>query len=333
MLLCLSLITISAAAAPSNVLVYVTGVTEGSPSYEQMVEGAEDFASEKEDITLKIYEAGFNQAEWESQLIDLLASNHYDYVVSSNPSLTDICSNAASLFPDVKFILTDAWLEGNPQVKTYLFNQYEQSYILGYLAGLVTISDMKYANPEKKIGFITAQEYPLLNNHMVPGFLAGAQQVDPDITVDFRVIGNWYDANKTAELGSSMIASGVDVFAVIAGGAAQGLFQTVEKEGAYIVFHNDNEYEAAPGLVVGCGMMGQRQLIKDALSKAFAGEMDYGTAEIVGVSNGYMDFIDDDPLYDASLPEDIRDRFGAFLSDIRSGKIVLELPPLNQSEE
>ncbi|HEB09960.1 MAG TPA: BMP family ABC transporter substrate-binding protein, partial [Spirochaetales bacterium] len=37
--------------------------------------------------------------------------------------------------------------------------------------------------------------------------------------MDFRVIGNWYDANKAADLANSMIDSGVDVIATIAGGA------------------------------------------------------------------------------------------------------------------
>ncbi|MDD2232542.1 MAG: BMP family ABC transporter substrate-binding protein [Sphaerochaetaceae bacterium] len=312
-----------------SVLVYVTGVTAGSPSYELMVQGAQDFAADNPDAQLKIYESGYNQAEWESQLSDLVSSGKYDIVVSSNPALTDICASVAEKFPNQKFIITDAYLSGNPQIRTYLFNQYEQSMILGYLAGLITTSDMQYANPAKKIGFIAAQEYPLLNKHLVPGFLAGAQLVDPEITVDFRVIGNWYDAAKCGELASSMMASGCDVFATIAGGADTGLFKAAKTNGAYVVYHNIDAYSTAPGIIVGCGKMGQRELVRKALQEDHDGKTAYGEASIVGVAEGYVDFIDTDPLYGTGLSQDVRSRFDAWLADFRAGKIKYELPSLD----
>jgi simple sugar transport system substrate-binding protein len=213
-----------------SVLVYITGVTAGSPSYEMMAEGALEFAGEHGNVTVRVYEAGFNQAEWEEQLTSLVADGGYDLVLGSNPSLPEICANVGKQFPEQKFAITDSYYEGNPRISTWLYNQYEQSLYLGYLAGLVTTSGMPRANSAKKIGFIAAQEYPLLTRHMVPGFLEGARRVDPEITLDFRVIGNWYDANKAADLASGMIDSGVDVFTSIAGGAAQGLIRTIREK-------------------------------------------------------------------------------------------------------
>lgn len=315
--------------ADRSILVYVTGITAGSASYELMVAGAEDFVAEHPEVSLKVYEAGYNQAEWQTQLTDLVATGLYSVVVCSNPAMTDICSIVSDRFPKQEFIITDAYLDGVPRIKTYLFNQYEQSLFLGYLAGLVTTSDMPDANPAKRIGFIAAQEYPLLNNHMVPGFLDGARMVDPEIDIDFRVIGNWYDAAKCGELASSMISGGVDVFAVIAGGADTGLITVAKSKGAYIVYHNINNYAAAPGIIIGCGDMGQRKLVYDALCRWADGTIGFGEAEIVGISDGYMDFIDTDPLFTGGLPEDIRTRFESFMADLRAGKIEYEIPPLN----
>ena len=188
-----------------SILVFIPGVTAGSPPYETMAAGANEFAQTYENITVKVYEAGFNQAQWEEQLTSLVATGEYDIVLSTNPSLPEICEKVGKKFPDQKFIITDAFLEGNNQIRTYLYNQYEQSLYLGYLAGLVTTSDMPYANGDLKIGFIASQEYPLLNNHMIPGFLEGARMINKDIELDFRVIGNWYDANKASDLAVSMI--------------------------------------------------------------------------------------------------------------------------------
>ncbi len=319
----------AAPTTPSlSILVYITGVTAGSPPYTALAEGATEFASEHQGVTVKVYEAGFNQAEWEEQLTSLVATGEYDLVVGSNPSLPEICASIGKKFPKQKFVITDAFLEGDPQIRTYLYNQYEQSLFLGYLAALVTTSDMTHANKALKIGFIAAQEYPLLNKHMVPGFLDGARMVNPQIEVDFRVIGNWFDANKAADLAASMKNAGVDVFAAIAGGAAQGLFKVAKEQGAYIVFHNTNEYKSAPGFVVGCGSMEQKKLTKEILRDALNGTIEYGKASIVGAQEGYLGFIAEDEAYSNNLPIEIRVAFDAFMEDIYQGKVPYTLPAL-----
>jgi simple sugar transport system substrate-binding protein len=311
-----------------SVLVYITGMLAGSPPYELLAAGAESFAAAHEGVRVKVYEAGFNQAEWEEQLSSLVASGGYDVVLGSNPSLPEICANVGKKFPNQKFVITDAAYEGNPQISTYLYNQYEQSLYLGYLAGLITVSNMPHANPAGRLGFIAAQEYPLLNNHIVPGFLAGAKMADPGVTLDFRVIGNWYDANKAAELAESMIGAGVDVFAVIAGGAARGLIKTAAERGAYIVYHNTNEYSAAPGVILGCGLMEQKKLAEEILADVLAGKIQYGASRTVGAADGYLDFITGDPGYAEYVPPEIQAKFNSFLADIKAGRINYTLPPL-----
>lgn len=311
-----------------SILVYITGVVAGSPPYQALSDGANAAALLYDNLKVKIYEAGFNQASWEEALTSLVATGEYDVVLGSNPSLPEIAARVGKKFPNQKFIITDAYLEGNNQIRTYMYNQYEQSLYLGYLAGLVTTSNMKDANEKLKIGLIAAQEYPLLTKHMIPGFLDGARMVNKDIELDFRVIGNWFDANKAAELASSMIAGGVDVFAVIAGGASQGLFKVATRDGAYIVFHNTNEYNAAPGRVVGSGSMEQEKLVAEILDDVVQGSVEYGKGSVVGLKEGYLGFFFDDPLYESSLPEDMRDNFEAFMDKLAQGAISYTLPSL-----
>jgi simple sugar transport system substrate-binding protein len=312
-----------------SVLVYITGMLAGSPTYQLMADGANDFAAENPGLTVKVYEAGFNQAEWEEQLTSLVASGEYDLVIGSNPSLPEICASVAAKFPSQKFVITDAELAGNPQIRTYLFNQYEQSLYLGYLAGLITTStELSHANPAKLIGFIAAQEYPLLSKHIVPGFLDGARRADPEISLDYRVIGNWSDANKAGELARSMIAAGVDVFGSIAGGASVGMTRAEEELGAYEVFYNNDAYATAPGVILGCGIVRQKELTEEILAHALAGTIEYGTATTVGVKDGYLDFQSDNPDYLQYVPEDIRTKMSAFLSGLKDGSVTYTLPPL-----
>ena len=311
-----------------SVLVFITGVTAGSPTYEMLVAGALEFAEENDNITVRVYETGFNQAEWEEQLLALVASGRYDLVLGSNPALPEISVNVSRLFPSQKFIITDAYYSGNPQISTWFYNQYEQAFFLGYLAGLVATSNMPHANEAKRIGFIAAQEFPKLNRHMVPGFLDGARLVDPEIELDYRVIGNWFDASKAAELTTSMIRAGVGVFTSVAGGASQGLFRAIQEHGAYAVGFNTNEYYRAPGFIIGSGIMEQKKLVKEILAEVLAGEVQFGTAKTVGVKEGYLNFICDDPGYRDHLPVEIQERFDSFMDDFRAGLIEYTIPPL-----
>jgi len=296
-----------------SVLVYITGVIAGSPTYELMAEGALEFAKNNPEVTVKIYEAGMNQAQWEQQLAEMISGGGYDIVIGSNPSLPEICANTAKMFPNQKFIITDAEYKGHPQIRTYNYNQYDQSLLLGYLAGLVTISDMPHANSQKKTGFIAAQEYPLLTRQMIPGFLEGAKLADPEIELDVRITGSWADANKAAELASAMMSSGVDVFTAIAGGAAQGLIKTAVEKGAYIVWYNTNAYHLAPGIIIGCGIMEQKKLVMEILSDVLADKMEYGISQTIGIKEGYLGFIFDDPSYQ-NLPKNIRDSLSRFMA-------------------
>ncbi|MDR0322078.1 MAG: BMP family ABC transporter substrate-binding protein [Treponema sp.] len=299
-----------------SVLVFVTGFIAGSPPYEMMTEGALEFAQEHPNVKVKVYEAGINQAEWEAQLGEMVASGEYDVVIGSNPSLPEICVNILALFPNQKFIILDAYYEGNPQIRTYNYNQYEQSKVLGFLAGLITTSDMRYSNSQKRVGFIAAQEYPLLTREMIPGFLEGARLADSQIALDVRIIGSWADASKAAELASAMMAGGVDVFTAIAGSAAQGLIRVASERGAYIVWYNTNAYNLAPGVIVGCGIMEQKKLVMEILGDLIEGKIEYGTAQTIGIKEGYLGFAFDAPGYLESLPPDIRERFETYYNGL-----------------
>ena len=301
-----------------SVLVFITGIIAGSPTYEMLAEGALEFAQMNPHVQIKIYEAGRNQSLWEQQLAEMVSTGEYDIVLGSNPSLPEICVNVARMFPDQEFIITDAYHEGHPQIRTFLFNQYEQSVLLGYLAGLITTSEMKNINDKKRIGFIAAQEYPLLTMHKIPGFIEGARYADPDIELDFRVIGNWFDANKAAELASAMIDTGVNVFSVNAGDASQGLIKTAGERGAYIVWYNSNAYNLAPGVIVGCGIMEQKKLVKEILNDVLENKIQYGISQTLGVREGYLGFIFDDPGYKENIPLDIQEKFEAFYKGFRT---------------
>ena len=315
-------------AEPFKLAVIVPGVTAGSAIYEQLVAGAQKAIDEYPNASMKVVELGFNQAEWAEKMTSLVATGMYDVVISSNPSMPWVSMDLAAQFPDQKFIFVDAFIDGHPQMASYLYNQVEQSYMLGYLAGLITTSNMKGANEDLKIGIVVAQEYPVLNKMMVPGFLQGAQAVNSGITLDYRVVGNWYDANKAAELTKSMIDSGVDAIGVIAGGAAPGVFDAAGERDKYVLYWDDNAYGKAPGVVAGCGALHQAKLVYEVVVDAINGKIEYGTGKKLSTKDGYIELITDDPNFISTVPADLREELQTVIDSIVSGSLVLEVPEL-----
>ncbi len=315
-------------AEPFKLAVVVPGVTAGSPLYEQLVEGAQKAVDEYPNASMKVVELGFNQAEWAEKMTSIVATSMYDVVITSNPSMPFVCMDLAAQFPEQKFIFVDAFIEGHPQMASFLYNQVEQSYMLGYLAGLITTSKMPGANADLKIGVVVAQEYPALNKMMVPGFEQGAKAVNPGITLDYRVVGNWYDANKAGELAKSMVDSGVDVIGVICGGAAPGVFEVCKERNKYVMYWDDNSYSKAPGIIAGCGALHQTKLVYEVVSDAINGMVDYGTGTKLYSRDGYIEFVSDDPNYISLIPEDIKAKQKEVVDSIMSGKLKLEIPQL-----
>jgi simple sugar transport system substrate-binding protein len=314
-------------AAPLNVAVFIPGVVAGSPTYEQIVAAADKMAAAGS-ITSKVVEGGFNQADWPEKVTSLAATGSYDLILTTNPSMPGICADVAKDFPSQKFAVVDGMLAGNAQIYTLLYNQVEQGYFAGYLAGLVTKSTMKGANKDLKVGAIVAQEYPALTVEMIPGYTQGFKAIDSKITLDYRIVGNWYDATKGADLANSMFDSGVDVILCIAGGAGQGVIKAAQDRGKYVIYFDADLYSLAPNTIVGCATLDQARATTEVLKKAIAGSLPYGTADIVATKDGYVDFADKNPLYTKAVTKDVLDKMAVMLKQFRTGAKSLPVPKM-----
>jgi riboflavin transport system substrate-binding protein len=309
-----------------SLAVFVPGVAAGSPIYEQMVSGARQAAAEFPGLSLKVVEGGFNQADWPERVTALAAAGNYDYILTSNPSLPSICAEVGRSFPKQKFICMDGYLPGNPLIYTLMYNQVEQGYMAGFFAGLVTKSRMKGATADLKVGVIVAQEYPALTRQILPGFRQGCAAVDPKIAVDYRVIGNWFDAGRGADLANSMMDGGVDIILSIAGGAGQGVVKAAQQRGRYVEYFDSSEYRLAPGTIIGCATLAQERAVRETVRKAVQGTLPLGSAEVVDAKGGYVAFDEADPLYLQNVDAAVRARMAEEVKKLATGALDLPVP-------
>jgi riboflavin transport system substrate-binding protein len=309
---------------PFSIAVFVPGVLAGSPTYEMMDKGVRTAAANK-GATVKTVEGGFNQAEWAEQVTALAAEKTYDLIVTSNPSMPEICRKIQEYYPEQDFLNLEGSGIIDDQVSTFFFNHKELAFLLGNFAGFLTDSRMKSDNEVVKVGLIAGQEYPEMNNYIKPGFEMGFKNVNSNIDLDFRIIGNWYDASKASELAADMYANGADIILTIAGGANQGVLTAAKNAGKFVLWYDSNGYAIEQGVVIGSGIIREDRAAEEMVTKAIEGTLKRGTSISAGVYEGYVDFIDDDANYQKYVAISIREKMDKLLDDMRSGKIKLPI--------
>lgn len=311
------------AVKKTTVAVFVPGIAADSPTYSKLVKGVtlavEEFnntKTEDEKVDVTVLEAGTNQAEWSNKLTSLASTGKYDVIISSNPSLPELCVPLTEQFPKQKFILLDSELDGNTNISCLSYNQKDEAYLTGYIAGLMSTS--------KKIGLIAAQEYPVMNNVLLPYYTKGAQDADSSVTIDFRIVGNWYDGTKGAELANAMYVAGVDVILPICGGASQGVIASAKENNFYLTWFDENGFDKAPGKIISSCYAKQDTVAKEMTLEFLNGNTEWGKTKYAGFTDGYFEFVEDDPNYINTVPEEIRNKMHILVKGITEGTIVIE---------
>lgn len=310
--------TAQAPAGPASVAVFIPGTLQGSPTYELLDKGVRQAVAEVAGTTVKTIEGGFNQAQWGEQIATLAASGEYRYIVTSNPAMPEIAAKAALAYPNQKFIILEAW-STNPSYATLTYNHREMAYLHGVLGGLIAADKKAPA----LLGLVAGQEYPDMNKVILPGFEEGLKSVSPEGNVEFRVVGNWYDAAKGSELAKGLFDQGAAVILPIAGGANQGVVTAAKAAGKAVLWYDIDGYAVEPGVVVGSGSILQDKAAYEMVKKALAGSLEYGKPQVVGAVEGYIDYLTAADAYKTAVPETVRSRFEAVVADLKSGKISL----------
>lgn len=310
---------------PISVAVFVPGIVKGNPTYELLVDGVQDakthLQKKGKKITVKVVEGGVNQGEWQNGLTALALSKKYDLIISSNPSLPALAEKVLQAAPQQKFLLLDGYLARNTQIKTVGFNQYEQGYLNGYFAALISSSAMKHANKEYKIGLLAGQEYPVMNEKIKKGYLDGAQAVNKQFELDFRVLGNWFDAAKASELAASMIKNKADVILTICGGGNAGVVAAAREHGAYVMWFDRAGYGYGKDIVVGSTEISQKAACTDAVIAFAEGKLEFGVPVELGIKDGAVGFAFEG--VPTAVPKEIIQKIQQLIQDVKSGAVTL----------
>jgi len=223
-----------------------------------------------------------------------------------NPFMID----AAKKYPKVEFRHpTSLWKEGrDPGNAGGYFCYLDQGhYVNGIAAGLSTKSN--------KIGYIAAKPIPLVLRN-VNSFMLGARKVNPDVTVQLIVTGDWSLPVREAEAANALVDAGCDIIACHID-SPKVVIETAEKRGVKSCGHNANQADLAPkGFITGA------ELKWETIYKSFAGMIAKGEKLPNMVIGGYdKDMVVSSP-FGAGVSDAGRNAAMAAIADLKAGKPI-----------
>ncbi len=173
------------------------------------------------------------ESDYETNL-DTLAEQGVDLIVAVGISMEASVKKAAPKHPNIKFALVDANVD-SANVRGLTFKEEDGSFLVGYLAGLMTKSN--------KVGFVGGQEIPLIKKFEA-GYAAGVKTANPAIEVlPAKYTGSWNDADLGKQSAKTLYSQGADIIYHASGGCGRGVFEAAKEENKYAIgVDSDQDY-------------------------------------------------------------------------------------------
>ena len=329
--------TLSATAqdAPLRVT-YVVNGTLGDKSFIDSAQRGLDQAAEAFGIQVNTIELGFDAANWETGLNDMMADvDNYDVLIAGSFSMLDYMAARAHLYPDKVFFFYDApmpydnkdiCVDGCKNVYSITYAQNEGSFLAGVYAAAMTLTDLEGMNAAPIIGAVGGQDIPVINDFIV-GYEQGACLVNPDSQVLVQYAGGWNDPAKGKEITLAMYDQGADIVFQIAGGTGVGVFEAAEEQGRYAIGVDsdqatiilDTDPEQAQRILTSMMKNVDKSLYR-AFDLYLKGELPIGSAEALGIAEGGVGLAYND-IYFENTPQAIQDLIAAVEKAVVEGQI------------
>ena len=246
--------------------------------------------------------------------VDKFVKRGYNIIMASAFGYSDALKELAEKYPDVAFVNAAGTTNNGKNLMSYYGRTYESQYLCGMVAGAMTKTG--------KIGFVAAVPIGLVN-WTVNGYLMGARQMNPNVTLTVVYTGGWYDPVKERAAAEALAEKGIDVIGqhvdtptpqIVAG-----------EKGIYSTGHHRDMSEFSKSSVCSSVWVWDRFLtptVKQIVSGKWE-PSEYGAFEGLGSMTDIA--LTDD------VPEDIAKKVMAERQAIIDGKNIWEGPIVDQS--
>ena len=163
---------------------------------------AAEAAQKRGDITY-VYSENTSNNDYERVMREYCEAGH-KLIIGEAFAVEQAARAVAADYPDVAFLLGSSFKPQEDYPNFAVFDNYIQdaSYLSGIVAGAMTKS--------KNIGMVGGYPIPEVNR-LMHAFMAGAKEMQPDITFQVAFIGSWFDPPKAKETAFAQIEAGADL--------------------------------------------------------------------------------------------------------------------------
>lgn len=271
---------------------------------------------------------GSDRAEGLAQL----AEAGYNPVIAVGFNYDEVIADVAADYPDTTFAQVDGSVtlfDGSSKgdnVTGLLFAEEQGSF----LAGVAAATKSETGN----IGFVGGVESPLIEKFEA-GYVAGAQAVNPDVTVQVQYISpagdfsGFSDPARGKIVAQGMYQAGADIVFHAAGGSGQGVFEAAAEAGARAIGVDSDQYETVGDPALQAVIMTSMLKRVDNAVEAFITDYSDGTVE------GGTDIVNDLSTegvglsYSGGFIDDIQATIDDYSQRIVDGEITVPTTPSN----
>ena len=176
--------------------------------------------------------------------IETFIDEEYDLIISVGYMLADATKAAAEANPDSRFaIIDDATIELD-NVTCLMFKQEQASYLVGYVAGLMTETN--------NIGLVIGMANENMNQFGY-GYCAGAMDANPDITIQQFNANSFADSATGKTNANTAITNGADIVFHAAGATGLGVIEACQEAGIHAIGVDSDQSSIAPDTIIKIG--------------------------------------------------------------------------------
>ena len=177
--------------------------------------------------------------------IETFMDEDCDLIICVGYMIADATKAAAEANPDQKFAIIDDSTIDLDNVECLMFKQEQASYLVGYVAGLMTETNT--------VGIELGMASDAM--HLFGyGYVAGAMDANPDITV-LQSNANSFASTETGKTdANTMITNGADIIFHAAGGTGLGVIDACQEAGIKAIGVDSDQHAVAEGTVITSAM-------------------------------------------------------------------------------
>lgn len=238
----------------------------------------------------------------------------YDLIVGEIFGAEAEAREVVADYPNVAFLMGSSFKEDPALPNLSVFDNYIQdaSYLSGIIAGAMSETG--------NIGMVGGFPIPEVNR-LMHAFIAGAKEMNPDLTVQVSFIGSWFDPPKAKETAFAMIENGADMLYA----ERFGVSDAAKEKGILAIGNVIDTQPDYPDTVVASAIWHFEPTLDAAIAAVKAGTFtaaDYGTYSFMKEGGCSLAPYG---TFEGKIPQAALDLVAARMAAIKDGSFTVEI--------